>query len=434
MSSLSRYPYLEQARLFGIRLGLDNIQAMLEEFGHPHLAYPSVHVAGTNGKGSVCAMLERIFREHGVRTGLYTSPHLVDVRERIQVNGELIPADELRKILKEIEKKEKKLKSEGKVTGALTFFEILTLAAFLYFRQAGVQLAVLEVGMGGRFDATNVVRPELSVITTISYDHQQYLGSNLRKIAFEKAGIIKEGVPCVCGVKNKEALSVIKKRCFECRAPLRLVFEKPADFQTKTDREGEIFIYRSSSAIYRFRPSLPGKHQGENAAVAIAAAETLREKGWKLEKKKIIEALENTVWPGRLEMVSSFPPIILDGCHNPAGARAVSEYWKKRIEQPGILVFAVMKDKEIEKIARWLFPLASRIILTRPSLERAALPAEIAERIPEYRQRYFLEEDVPSAIRLALALSGGQVPVLIAGSLFLVGEARKFLLSYGRKE
>ncbi len=433
MSPLASYPYLEQARLFGIRLGLENIQAVLEDFGNPHLGYPVIHVAGTNGKGSVCAMLERIFRLHGFRSGLYTSPHLVDVRERIQVNGTPVPGRDLKQLLDTIEKREKRLKVSGRVSGALTYFEILTIAAFLYFSQKKVDLAVLEVGMGGRFDATNVVRPEVSVITTISYDHQQYLGSTLEKIAFEKAGIIKKNVPCVCGVRNPEALQVIRKKCREEGAPLVLAFGKGRRFIVKQEGCGEVFLYRTDCDSYEFRPSLPGRHQGENAAVAITVSEVLKESGWRLSREKIIQGLESTSWPGRLEIFSSFPVVVLDGCHNEAGAMAVNRFWKKNFIRPAILVFGVMKDKEIEKIARWLFPLASRVILTRPSLERAAGPLDIAARVTEYRGRYFLEDDVPSALKLALALSGGQEPVLVAGSLFLVGEARKFLQSQVRK-
>ncbi|MGB9907307.1 MAG: bifunctional folylpolyglutamate synthase/dihydrofolate synthase [Candidatus Saccharicenans sp.] len=430
MNSLVDYPYLEQAQLFGIRLGLENISAVLEAFGQPHLSYPVIHVAGTNGKGSVCAQLDQVFRLHGYRTGLYTSPHLIDVRERIQVNGHLIPRRELQRLLEKIQKQEKRLKASGQVAGALTFFEILTIAAFLYFREKEVEVAVLEVGMGGRFDATNVVRPEVSVITTISYDHQQYLGSTLEQIAREKAGIIKDDTPCICGVRSQEALKVIRQKCREARARLVLAFGAGRKFSLERTGSGEVFIYKTGSGTYRYRPSLPGRHQGENAAVAIATAEVLSERGWNLEKNRIIQAVESTIWPGRLEIISSTPLVILDGCHNEAGARAVSQFWKDSVGQPGILVFAVMKDKEIENIARWLFPLASRIILTRPSLERAAQPAEIAARLGQHRGKYFLEDKVPSALRLALALSGGRVPILVAGSLFLVGEARQFLKSY----
>ena len=429
MSFSSCRRYLDHAQVFGIRLGLENIRAVLESFGLPQESFSSVHVAGTNGKGSVCAMLDQIFRHHGFSTGLYTSPHLVEVRERIRVNGRMIPERDFRCLLREIEKNEKKLKKAGLVAGSLTFFEILTIAAFLYFREKKVDLAVLEVGMGGRFDATNVVRPEVSVITTVSFDHQQYLGQTLDRIAFEKAGIIKENTPCVCGVKEKVALQVIKEKCLELNAPLIEVFGRGNRFSSKNRLGGEVFSFQFRGDIYEYRPSLPGFHQGENAAVAITAVEAFRQKGWKLSKSKIIRAVGNTIWPGRLEVFRTDPLIILDGCHNEAGAKAVSDYLKRRINQPLILVFAVMKDKEVGKIGRWLFPLASRIVLTRPSLERAARPEEIASKIKRYREKYFLEECVDSAMKLALSLSEGHNPILVAGSLFLVGEVRKFLLA-----
>ncbi len=432
MSDISDYPYLQQACFFGIKLGLKNITEVLKAFGQPQLSFPSIQVAGTNGKGSVCAMLAQIFRTNGYRTGLYTSPHLMDVRERIQVNSQMIPEQDLKRILDEIENKENKLRASGLIAGSLTYFEILTITAFLYFQKEKVDLVVLEVGLGGRFDATNVTIPEVAVITTIAYDHQQYLGDSLEKIAFEKAGIIKEKTPCICGVKNQKALKVIKSKCQEVKAPFIPVRGQGRTLSwTETD-EGLVFFYKTRNGSYQFKPSLLGRHQGENAATAIATTEVMGESGWSLEKDKIIQGLENTTWPGRLEIISSYPLIILDGCHNEEGARAVSEFWQSRIKQPGILVFGVMKDKDIEKIARWLFPLAARVILTKPTMERAASGEEIVDRLKRYKHKCFIEEQVPSAMRQALTLSGGQVPVLVAGSLFLVGEVRKFFESYGK--
>ncbi|MGB9764681.1 MAG: bifunctional folylpolyglutamate synthase/dihydrofolate synthase [Candidatus Saccharicenans sp.] len=430
MISSSGKAYLERAQLFGIRLGLENISAVLESFDQPQESFPSIHVAGTNGKGSVCAMLAEIFKLHGYRTGLYTSPHLVDIRERIQVNGHMIPEKDFGHLLKEIEKQEKKLKKMGRLTGALTFFEILTVAAFLYFRQKKVELAVLEVGMGGRYDATNVVVPLTSVITTISYDHQQYLGRSLKQIALEKAGIIKEKIPCVCGVKNQPAIEVIKKKCQEQQAHLIEVFGEGRELLIENNFIRPRFIYKTGEQVYRYELSLPGYHQGENAAVAISTAEIIKKQGWPIKKSLIIKGLALTGWPGRLEVYSPNPLIIFDGCHNEDGARVVSQYLKTYIKRPVILVFAVMKDKNVKKIASYLFPLASRIILTRPPLERALEPAEIAFRVKKFHSKYFLEKNVPSAIKLALSLSAGQTPILIAGSLFLVGEAKKFFTHY----
>jgi len=418
--------YLDEAQLFGIKLGLDNMKGMLASLGQPQEKFSAIHVAGTNGKGSVSAMLERIFRLNGYKTGLYTSPHLVEVRERIRVNGRMIPEDTFCRLLLDLKKKEKKLKKAGQLTGSLTFFEILTLCAFEYFSQEEVDLAMVEVGLGGRFDATNVITPELSVITSVSYDHQQYLGYTLAKIASEKAGIIKKGLACLAGVKNKTVLKVIEKKCREKGAPLIRAFSQGRKLTHRSTPDGYQFTFKTPSATYRFQPSLPGLHQGENAAIAIAAAETLGEQGYQLKKDKIVEAIETVNWPGRLEVISRVPLIILDGGHNEDGARAVSDYVREKIGQPLILVFAIMKDKDLEKVAAKLFPLASRIILTRPPLDRAARPEDIAQRLKKFSPLFFLEDDVPSALRLALTLSSGKVPVLVAGSLFLVGEAKKF--------
>ena len=423
--------YLDQAQLFGIKLGLDNMRAMLSSLGQPEKNFPSIHVAGTNGKGSVSAMLERIFRLNGFKTGLYTSPHLVEVRERIRLNGRMIPEKTFCHLLLDIKKREKKLKRTGEVSGSLTFFEILTLCAFDYFNQEAVDLAVLEVGMGGRFDATNVVIPEVSVITSISYDHQQYLGKTISTIAAEKAGIIKRGVPCLAGVQNQTALGVIKKKCQEMGSPLIEVFGEGRKLTYKQIKDGYVFTYVTPVATYRFKPSLPGLHQGENAAIAIAAAEVMQNIGYQLSQDRILEALETVVWPGRLEIISRTPLVILDGGHNEDGARAISDYIKENVAQPVILVFAIMKDKEVKKVGSRLFPLASRIILTRPSLARAALPEDIARQLPEFSPKFFLEEDVASALRLALTLSEGKIPVIVAGSLYLVGEAKRFFSGSG---
>jgi len=418
--------YLDQAQLFGIKLGLDNIKAMLTSQDQPEKNFPSIQVAGTNGKGSVSAMLERIFRLNGFKTGLYTSPHLVNVRERIRLNGRMIPEKTFCHLLLDIKKREKKLKKTGEVSGSLTFFEILTLCAFNYFSQEAVDLAVLEVGMGGRFDATNVVRPEISVITSISYDHQQYLGKTIAEIATEKAGVIKRGVPCLAGVRNQTALGVIKKKCQEVGSPLIEVFGKGRKLTYKQIRDGYIFTYETPGASYHYKPSLPGLHQGENAAIAIATAEVMQKLGYQIKNDRMLEALETVVWPGRLEIISRTPLVILDGGHNEDGARVISDYIKESVAQPVILVFAIMKDKDVKKVGSRLFPLASRIILTRPSLARAAHPEDIARQLPEFSPRFFLEEDVASALRLALTLSEGKVPVIVVGSLYLVGEARRF--------
>ncbi len=276
--------YLKSLQRFGIKLGLENIRTLLGSLGGPHHEYPSLIVAGTNGKGSVAAMLARILSGHGFRTGLYTSPHLVRIEERIRIGERLITPGELCRGLAAIRKNVEGLLASGRLADPPTYFEVITALALTYFRDSRVDFAVLEVGMGGRFDATNVVTPLVSVITTISKDHQKYLGRSLGEIAFEKAGIIKEGVPVVCGVRRGTAFRVIRRRARELRAPFVEVFGPATSFMPLSFRRGFRFRYDSGSATYSFAPSLQGVHQGENAAVAIRAAEVLGTVGTPLKK------------------------------------------------------------------------------------------------------------------------------------------------------
>jgi len=420
--------YLGRLQHFGIKLGLKNIRILLRALGDPQRAFPAVHVAGTNGKGSVSAMLDRILRGHGFRTGLYTSPHLVSVTERLRVDGEEIPADRFCALLDRARATIDDLMSSGRLVYHPTFFEVLTALAFLHFAERKVDIAVLEVGMGGRFDATNVVRPLVSVITTIARDHQKHLGSTLREIAFEKAGIVKPGVPIVCGVSKGEALREIRRRARERGAPLIQVFGGGRTLEARRTGRGFRFKYASGEDEYLFAPGLAGRYQGENAAVAIAAAEVLS-RTWKpLAKSGIIRGIQEARWQGRLETVSRKPLVILDGAHNEEGAASLAAHIRDVVRKPVILVFGVMKDKDIRVMARRLFPQARTVILTQVPNTRSAPPSAILEAAPEFRDRVLTEPDTAKAVRLALHESAGRVPVIIAGSLFLVGEVKKLRL------
>ncbi|HYA48130.1 MAG TPA: Mur ligase family protein, partial [Burkholderiales bacterium] len=293
--------YLGHLQHFGIKLGLENIATLLGALGDPHRAFPSVHVAGTNGKGSVSAMLEEILRGHGFRTGLYTSPHLVCVEERIRVDGEAITPERFAALLERIRGTIDGLMAAGRLVYHPTFFEVLTALAFVHFAESGLDMAILEVGMGGRFDATNVVRPLVSVITTISKDHEKHLGSTLRQIAFEKAGIIKPGVQAVCGVAGGVALAEIRRVARERGAPVVRVFGPGTKFETRRSDGGFRFRYASGTDEYAYTPGLAGRHQGANAAVAIAAAEVLSRTWRPLRTARILRGIRGTRWPGRLE-------------------------------------------------------------------------------------------------------------------------------------
>jgi dihydrofolate synthase/folylpolyglutamate synthase len=417
--------YLERIQNLGIKFGLDNVSTVLSSFNNPHQKYASVLVAGTNGKGSVCAMLAKILILHNFRVGLFTSPHLVRVEERIQIGNEPIPTRSFCRWLSILRERIERLIASKKLLSPPTYFELLTCLAFLYFEEQKVDIAVLEVGMGGRFDATNVVVPSVSVITTISGEHKKFLGETLGQIAFEKAGIVKPGIPVVCGVEEGEALETIKKRAEELQAPFHAVFARKRSLIPQKTERGYSFVFKNGEENYSFKPSLQGEHQGKNAAVAIIASEQLSKTWRRLERERIVSGIEKTKWEGRLEVVSYSPLVILDGAHNEEGAQALKKYFEDFPSSPLVLVFAIMRDKEIGKIADILFPLAKKIILTRFPYFRAALPEEIKNQAQNFKDRIVLEPDIKKAVDKALRSAGSQGCVLVAGSLYLVGELKK---------
>jgi len=420
--------YLGHLQHFGIKLGLENIATLCLALGNPQNRFLSIHVAGTNGKGSVSAMLAEITREHGLRTGLYTSPHLARVEERIRVDGASIVPKRFRELLAGLKSVIDRLMAEGRLAYHPTYFEVVTALAFLEFAGRDVDVAVLEVGMGGRFDATNVVRPLVSIITTIARDHETHLGSTLGKIAFEKAGIIKPGIPVVCGVRGGPALREIRRVARERGAPLTEVFGPGRTLECAKIREGYRFVYADENGRYAFSPGLAGRHQGDNAAVAIAAAEVLSRIWRPIEKAKILAAIRETQWEGRLETVRRRPLVVLDGAHNVEGVTALVSHIKDVIRRPVVLVFAAMKDKDLRSMTRILFPAASTVVLTRVPYKRSASPEDLLAAAPPFKGLVLLEPDTRRAVDLALAESQGRAPVIIAGSLFLIGEVKRLRL------
>lgn len=421
--------YLNHIQAQGIKLGLDNVRAILTSLNNPQNKYPSVLVAGSNGKGSVCAMLTRILSLHHCRVGLYTSPHLVKMEERIRVGEELISPSNFCRLLTFLREKIDQLIQQHKLVRPPTYFELMTCLAFLYFEKQKVDIAVLEVGMGGRFDATNVVNPLLSIITTISLEHKEFLGESFCKIALEKAGIIKPGIGVVSGVEEPSAYETLKRRAQEVNSPFFRVFQEKNKLKVKKEAQGYSFEYQTGEGEYRFSPSLLGEHQGKNACITIVAAEQLSRRWKRLEKEKIIQGLESTRWEGRLEIVSSSPLIILDGAHNEEGALALKKYVQDFLSLPLILVFAIMKNKEIEKVGNILFPLADHIILTKFSYHKAASPESIRERSLHFKERMSLEPDVSKAVQKARQMAGDKRAIILTGSLFLTGEYKKFFTS-----
>jgi dihydrofolate synthase/folylpolyglutamate synthase len=417
--------YLQVILQSGVKFGLGNVRTVLSRLGQPQQKYPCILVAGTNGKGSVCAMLARILSLHGLKVGLYTSPHLVRVEERFRVGEKSISPPRFCRLLSLLRNRVEELVAAGKLPSVPTYFEMLTCLAFLYFAEQRVDIAVLEVGMGGRLDATNVVTPCVSVITTVSRDHQEFLGSTLGQIAAEKAGIIKPGVPAVCGVSGGEAFSVIKKRAEELEAPFSGVFAAREALRAERGRRAYRFLFRWQGRKFVYTPGLRGKHQGKNAAVAIVAALELSQRWRRLDKAQILRGIRETRWAGRLEVVSRRPLVVLDGAHNEAGARVLKTYARDYLPRPRSLVLGIMRDKDIGKVTGLLFPLAKTVFLTTFPYGRAATPDEILSRAPRRRKGVYIEPDPETAVRRALEVTPHRGSLLVTGSLFLVGELKK---------
>jgi dihydrofolate synthase/folylpolyglutamate synthase len=416
--------------IHGLQWGLETITKVLAGLGNPHLKYPTAIVAGTNGKGSTAAMLASILHQAGYRTGLYTSPHLIKVNERIRVNGGEISDDDFAGAFTEVRQVAEGLLEE-KILGKLpSFFEFLTAAGFHYFAQAGANFVVLEVGMGGRLDATNVTQPRVAVITNVGHDHVEFLGSTLAAIGREKAGVIKPGTPVVCGCEQGDAAEVIRQRCAEVGAEL---FEtgKFAWLGGLQSLQGHYLFNLSLDADSFASLSSPllGKFQVKNAVAAVTAAWRLSRDGFQVTRSAIVKGLQSTSWPGRLEKVLEHPLVLLDGAHNPAAARVLAEFILEELGGRRLrLVFGSMRDKAIGEISEILFPLAEEVYLTRPHLARAATPEEILAAARFRPKRLVIEPEPSVAVARARQASCNEDAVMIIGSLFLVGAVKKALL------
>jgi dihydrofolate synthase / folylpolyglutamate synthase len=419
--------YLASRAIFGMKFGLETMRGLLARLGHPEEAYPTLLVAGTNGKGSVVAYTDAALRATGLRTGRYTSPHLVRVNERIAVDGRLVSDRELAAAVSRVRAAATALVRARRLPAHPTYFEVLTAAALDHFRRRRVDVALLEVGLGGRLDATNATFPLASAIVSLDYDHEEYLGTTLSAIAGEKAGVLREGRTTVLGPLPGAALRTIAARARAVGARLR---EAPGGVRVRVEKAG--LAVRTPSRLYRGLVPLPGAHQRTNLLVALALLEEARAAGLRFDLRRAASGIANARWPGRLEWIDGDPPLLLDGAHNPAGARALAAYLKGR--GPFVLLFGVMADKDVRGVARPLFPRASAIVLTRPQGRRAASPRTIARRVSPLgrgaRQEAAPGKALVLARRLARDLGKGR-PVVVAGSLYLVG-AVKSLLARGR--
>ena len=387
------------------KFGLERITHLLDALANPERACRWVHVAGTNGKGSTCAMIESGLRWAGLRTGLYTSPHLVEPTERIQIAGELISQAQFADIFNEVHETAERMLEEGSLDFHPTYFETVTAMAFLAFARAGLDTVVLEVGMGGRLDATNIVSPALCVITPIDFDHQMYLGHTLSQIAAEKAGILKPDIPAIFAEQHEEAEMVLRAHA---QGPYTLSRDW-AITGLKLDERGSRFRLRDHEVIC----PLAGEHQVENARTAAIALHELGAPS---------AGIAATRWPGRLEHVCDRPEIILDGAHNLAGTRALAAYMRRFYSGRKIwIVYGVMRDKDAAAMTSLLFPMADRVILTAPANARALAPGNIPS------SGALVTHTVAEAVR-EIQKAPPDAVVFITGSLFVVGEARALLV------
>lgn len=422
--------YLQTLRRFGEKPGLARIRFLLERLGNPHRAYPAVHVAGTNGKGSTSAMIAGILQAAGYRTGLFTSPHLVRYNERIKVDGVPISDGDLAALLGRLREHAEEAAADSAL-GQPTEFEVGTAAALAYFAQAAVDVAVVEVGLGGRFDATNVVEPLVSVITPIGLDHTQVLGGTLAEIAAEKAGIIKPGVPVVCAAQRPEARDVIVARAEELGAPAYLAGR---DFESRlsdVDQHGTRFAVRWGERwLEDLRVPLLGPHQAGNGGVAVAAAQVLAGRGLAVPEEALRCGLGAVRWPGRMELWPGQPALLFDGAHNAEGAQVLAEGLQAVFpgRQP-VFVLGMLGEKPIDAVLSTLLPLGQAAVLTAPRVGRGAPadPAELARRARGLVPRLAVEADPLEALALARSWAGPEGLVCVAGSLYLVGELQGLL-------
>jgi dihydrofolate synthase/folylpolyglutamate synthase len=413
--------FLYSLEKFGMIFGLTQVEKILEAIGSPDTSIHSIHIGGTNGKGSTAAMMASILQQEGYRVGLYTSPHLIRFTERIKVNGKEIEEEDVARLTGWMRER---IKAAG-ITPPFTFFDFTTAMALLHFSQRVVDLAILEVGLGGRLDSTNVVDPLLSIVTNVEKDHEDVLGKTILKIAGEKGGIIKKGRPFITAATQPRVLRLFSKICRENGAPY---FRVGKDFHNTRVGERDFHYEGLHRKLWGVRLNLLGPHQVTNATTALGAMEVLEELGYTVSTQAMMEGLAVVEWPGRLERVSSSPPVILDGAHNPAGALVL----RKSLEQEFqfrrlILLIGILKDKDIKGILHTLAPVADHIILSKPCVERAASGTSLQKALGQNGTKAEIVEDLHEAITRGISLTGEEDLLCITGSLYTVGEAKAFL-------
>jgi dihydrofolate synthase/folylpolyglutamate synthase len=410
-----------------MKLGLENTTRLLAALGNPEKKYLKVQVAGTNGKGSVCAFLKSICLEAGIKAGVYTSPHLISITERINIGGVDIGEDEFARLASVVRETSEQLADAGEIDGIPTFFEQITAIALLAFADANVELAILETGLGGRLDATTAANAEIAAITRIDYDHQEYLGETLADIAAEKAAIIRLGSRVVVGKQEPEVLPVILGRCKDLEV-IPLTVCEPSVWATDLSKHSAVVEFRTNRGAYWDSSlGIAGRHQIENACTAILVAETLAlDFGLPISEENVWAGLEDARHPGRLEFIDRF---LLDGAHNVGGAEALREFLNEFVDKPITLVFGVMNDKNVHGMAEILFPKADEVILTMADNSRAMPMAQLRQQLPLSfdQSKITFTNSTEEALKKADEVSADGDVILVTGSLYLVGEARQLL-------
>ena len=406
---------------------LRRMEQLLARLGNPQNAAKSVHIAGTKGKGSTAAMVASILAQSGYRTGLYTSPHLLSIRERIQVDGRQISEDEFARLTESIKPEVEAVNTAGDF-GELTTFEILTALAFAHFSVKGVDYQVLETGLGGRLDATNVIKPEVCVITSISYDHTDVLGDTLPQIAGEKAGIIKPGSIAITAPQSPEAMKVLEEACRQREVKLVRMGSDVTWQRTSCRPEGQSFEVRGRRGEYHLKMPLVGEHQLENAATAVATVEALAERGATIAAEAIIGGIANVNWPGRLQTLRRKPWVIVDGAHNGDSIRKLVQALRQYFTfEKAIVIFGASSDKNVAEMAAELASFPERVIISQSHHPRAVAGEQLAAEFSSKGMPSETSENVASAIKRALSIAGPSDLVCATGSLFLVAEVMKYM-------
>lgn len=412
-----------------LKLGLRNTELLLESLAGPHKSFESVQIAGTNGKGSTAVVLDSICRDAGIKTGLFTSPHLISITERIRIDGREIPKEDFAKYAGQVRVAAESLVVRGLLEALPTFFEHVTAIALLAFKEAGISLAILETGLGGRLDATTVAGAETVAITPLALDHQEHLGETLEEIAAEKAAIIRWGVTAIIAPQTPEALDVILQRCAECNVEPSVDDCRIEIENATADGRFRVTFATREGRYENVLLGLRGRHQIINVTLAIRLAESLRRRGFATPTASIVEGIETARHAGRLELLEGHPSLLLDGAHNPSGAQALREFLDEFVHIPLTLVFGAMKDKKLREIAAILFPTADQLILTSPDNPRAAGLADLhclAETIVD-QKNILAAPSVRQALCRAQEVTPNGGLICVTGSLYLIGEVKAII-------